>query len=158
MKMNRMLTMEPKLSKEELTDLLARLECPTSVPVYSGDKQLIMSYEVIDLFSKFGNGDGDDEFLCEIANIILDEIQAVGVSLRCLDGWHNARAIGEIFWNGKDWPLDDAAVSDDCYEKIFAGLPGPMRETLVRLSLHGITVGYSYDEARQLCEASETDE
>jgi len=131
-----------KLEKQKLETLLY----PKDIPVINiHDKRVMMHYELSDLFSKWGNGDGDDDFLCSIARAIIDRIEAQGASVEPSSGIHNNYMLEVITCQGKKWNLYDLGIatydvdSESNYKKILDSLPAVVHDTLVELSINGVT-------------------
>lgn len=97
-------------------------------------------YELIDLFCKFGNGDGDDELLCAIAVRVLAKVEGLGYEISDIQTIHNNHLIwdlkrnGKIVWEGDDY--DETAMTDDLWQS----LPQDVKELFERLAEEGINL------------------
>jgi len=112
------------------------------VPVYVNDIY-VGDYYLGGLFSKWGNGDGDDGLLCEIAHRIIDIIEdETGFQVDRDWGIHNTAGIFEIYRDGNTIWKNEYLLEDtwnpEVYEKIWKSLPGEVRKVLAEISEEGI--------------------
>ncbi len=98
-------------------------------------------YELIDLFCKFGNGDGDDGLLCAIADEVIAKVEGLGYEISNSGTIHNNHLIWDLKRNGKIvWDDDDyyneAAMTDDLWQS----LPQDVKELFEKLAEEGINL------------------
>jgi hypothetical protein len=121
---------------------------PRTIPVYAGCcRKAFLQYEIADLFSFHGNGDGDDSLLCAIADEIFDRMYELGVTIEKADGIHNNHCISSAAprenateaW-GWDNSFDGDLANHEEYVKLFVSLPLELENVLFRLAKEGIAL------------------
>lgn len=133
----------------------AKILPPRRIPVFAGCCEgPFMQYEIADLFSAYGNGDGDDHLLCAVAQIIIDTMYECGITVETSGGLHNnvciesvtSRNRGET-WEWKSCP-DEKLNHKASYAELFRSLPAMMQEVLLRLAQRGVCLldEATYDE------------
>ena len=117
-------------------------ELSDSIPVYCGC--FLFDYWVGNLFSRWGNGDGNDTRLEAVGGAVISEIERAGFIVETAD-WsaHNPLIIseirkGELRWENR-WAGD---IVDDCSE-LWESLPEGVKEVFRRLAREGIGIGNS---------------
>jgi len=116
---------------------------PKTIPVKAGCcNNPFMQYSIASLFDSYGNGDGDDRLLCHIAQRVIAQIEKDGFTIDCDTGLHNCSCIETITWKDGVWENNASGTSneDEIYETVVKTLPTPIRETLLKLCLEGITI------------------
>jgi hypothetical protein len=119
---------------------------PPHIPVrVRGYKKPFMHYHIGNLFSYWGNGDGDDSLLCGIADDIVDRLEAEGFTIIWSNSIHNNHCIDIIASNSgrskwKNTFSSKDLEDEETYVELFESLPVPVRQALIGLSVKGITL------------------
>ncbi len=109
-----------------------------------------MQYEIADLFSFYGNGDGDDSLLCAIADEIFDRMYELGIVVEKADGIHNNHCMSsaaprENATEGWEWTnsFDGNLANDEEYVRLFLSLPSKLQDALLKLARDGIALRHA---------------
>lgn len=121
---------------------------PRTIPVYAGCcHKPFLQYEIADLFSFYGNGDGDDSLLCAIADEIFDRMYELGITVGKAESIHNNHCIDsaaprENATEGWEWnnSFDGNLANDEEYVELFLSLPSQLQGVLFRLAMDGIVL------------------
>jgi hypothetical protein len=112
-----------------------------TVPVYCNGR-LLFDYWVGELFSKWGNGDGDDTRLEAVSNVVVSEIEQAGFTVETASwGMHNCLIIREIRKGMLKWKNKWALEVPEKYSELWKSLPEGVKEVLRRLAEEGINAG-----------------
>lgn len=117
-----------------------------NVPVFINGTY-VGDYCLANLFSKWGNEDGDNLLMCEIAHRVIDIIEEKAkVEIHRCWGIHNDAGIFEISKNGKiiwknEYDLEDT-WDDRVYRKIWKSLPKEVREVIKKIHEEGIKLEF----------------
>lgn len=119
----------------------------TSIPVRIG-RGKFFDYWIGNLFSKWGNGDGDDPNLCDVACTVLDDIGTLGYEMETGWGIHNGLLLCSLKRGGKEvWANDHATDSlwePEEYGTLWSSLPRNVQSALTKLARDGVR----FDTAR----------
>jgi len=113
-----------------------------AIPVFCGRVKLF-DYWIGNLFSKWGNQDGEDDRLLEIGQEIVDELYDLGYRQMAVGrGLHNSLCIlsmkkrGHREWKNR-WAADEL-WEEHVYKKLWNTLPGDVKQVLSKLAKKGI--------------------
>lgn len=111
------------------------------IPVFVGGVRFF-DYWVGELFSKWGNEDGNDTRLETISWEVVSELGRAGFTVETAD-WsvHNACFATEIRKGGQRWTNRWARSVDDEYPSFWESLPEGVRHVYRRLARRGIDMG-----------------
>jgi hypothetical protein len=113
------------------------------IPVFC-NRIVLFDYLVANLFSKWGNFDGDDERLLEIGNTLVGKIRALGYKLELGWGVHNPLLVRTIERKGFRWHnrwVMEKVWQPRIYKEAWRSLPQDIKRLFERLSEEGIHSG-----------------
>jgi hypothetical protein len=123
---------------------------PRTIPVYAGCcRKAFLQYEIADLFSFYGNDDGDDSLLCAIADEIFDRTYELGIVVEKTDSIHiSSAAPRENATEAWEWTnsFDGDLANHEEYMKLFVSLPSQLQGVLFRLAKDGIALRSTLSE------------
>jgi hypothetical protein len=109
-----------------------------------------LQYEIADLFSFYGNGDGEDCLQCAIADEIFDRMYELGIVVEKADGIHNNYCISsaaprESATEAWEWTnsFDGNLANDEEYARLFLSLPSKLQDALLKLAGDGIALAHA---------------
>lgn len=119
----------------------------TSIPVTSTTlKSRVFSYDIENIFDKWGNGDGDDELLATVGEMVLGSIRGLGYQIDAGWGVHNGQVIRQLHKDGrKNWYnhwADKHAWDPPIFHDIWRTLPADVRRLLLRLRAEGLSLDF----------------
>jgi len=112
-----------------------------SIPVRINGKS-VGTYDLHNLFSKWGNEDGDNGLLCDIAEKIIAKIMKLDYEVDMSWGIHNCAGVFSLTKNGKKVWVNEFALKElwnpDIYRKLWETLPEDVKKVLRELATTGI--------------------
>ena len=113
-----------------------------SIPIVDRSGKPYTYYYLDNLFSKWGNEDGDNLVMVEVAWRIISKIEELGYEVATPITVHNDARIDELRRNGKtvwvnEWCYEEV-WRPEVWEELWKSLPEDVRELLVQLSEEGI--------------------
>ncbi len=109
---------------------------PTSIPI-TLDGRVVYHYEIANLFSKFGNYDGDNCILLEISYVLHSAIRGLGYELEIYSSIHNPACIWGLERGPERWENEYAHSDDiwgDGFAELWDSLPEDVRELLADIA------------------------
>jgi hypothetical protein len=120
-----------------------RAEVVGGIPVFCNGVKLF-DYWLGNLFSKWGNGDGDDDRLLSIGGELVEHLEALGYKMKLGWGIHNSLCLRFMKRGRKKWEnhwATEEVWQTRVYKKVWRSLPEDIRDLFGRLSREGIHWG-----------------